>query len=1172
MGTHRKFWQNSMALAIWSSRLRETILAAACGWTALLAIVAVLGGLYVAPCATAATRPATDGRVIAGNARFTVITPTLVRLEFSTNGKFIDRRSYFAWHRNLQLPQIQTQRQSGILTITTARMKLIWRGGKNGFNARNLAIEFLNKGGEWKTWRPGDKQTGNLGGTLRSLDGCSGREPLPDGVVSRDGWYLFQDKTSLLSNGANPWIKPRPRSEIADWYFFGYGQGHYRTALEDLTTISGRIPIPPRYMLGAWRSRFYSYTAEEFKQLAIEYDLHKFPLDVMVMDMGWHTTPHGGSFDWNPQLIPHPAELLAWLHARGLHVTLNWHPNGGVGPWYSQYEEFCRAMGIDPAKQKIIPFEDANRKFMDTYFKLLMDPLEKQGVDFWWLDGGIHLGWDNALDFWHIGRASTHHRGASFSRWGGWGNQRYPIQFSGDTRSLWRVLRFEVPFTAAAGNVGADYWSHDIGGHRYAIPSSELFARWVQFGALSPVLRTHSKKDFGDYREPWYYGRRAEEASRRAYQLRSRLFPYIYTSAYLCWRHSLPLVRPLYLAHPSTEQAYHHPEEYQLGPSLLVAPIVSKGMGKAWLGAADVWFPKGTWWNLLTHERVGHGGDRPVLATANEIPVFVRGGVPLPMQLMTLRMAERPPNPLVVQVYPGASGHFTLYEDDGTSPAYLHGAYALTPLHYKNLGVKGVQVIVGPTTGRYAGQPQSRRVIIRLPVTTHPERIMADGTVVPDSANASPGYTYDAGSVTTEIRLPSTSIREPVTVRVIFKGSQSVQALLPEVVNRLGVTHRALAGAGQTLSAWKFQLNRLLLHLQTLRSRAAQEFGPVSSSEVRAGLKAADSEMAQIQTRIRQYQNKQARAAAFALSGAYLNAAVKLRKVEGGLHLNDEPRYFRSFGRLNNVEGFKTGVMLHALLPAATAGNTLDINVPGLAHREFTLPTGKHSMFVFLPISNAVQHPLYHLRGTATLQVRSGQKHLSLSRQVDVKQQLLDQWSVVGPFAPGEAPDLGDVRITSATLHKSYLGKNGKKVAWVKWQQVVGNTAHGVLRLNRAGLLPWTDLYMVYPDTHASAIAVAWVKARAPLTCRLSVRHDNGIAIWINRRRVINSPQAHGVADLSDPPPDRVRVHLDSGWNQVVVRSDQVEKDWGFSIRLGLPAGAICAQSSDPPAPQLSNR
>ena len=1113
-----------------------------------------------------AQQPAQSNRVVDGHARFTVITPTLIRLEYSSDAKFIDRRSYFAWDRDVPPPQFTVDRAPGKLIITTSRMKLTWAGGTQGFDATNLSIAFRDDEGRRQTWHPGDKQTANLGGTLGNLDGASGAEPLPDGVVSRDGWFLFADDTFLLRDGANPWMQPRPKDEVDDWYFFGYGQNGYQTALKDLTTISGSIPLPPRYMLGSWRSRYFSFTQDEFQQLVLDYDAHKFPLDVLVMDMGWHTTPHWGALDWNKQLIPHPTDMLRWMHAHQLHVTLNWHPNDGVGPWYSQYDELSKALGLDPATKKIIPFDDTNETFMRNYYNLLIDPLEKQGVDFWWLDGGIHLAWDNALDFWNIGRPGTGRRGASFSRWGGWGDQRYPIWFSGDTSSLWRTLRFEVPFTATAGNVGADYWSNDISGFRLKIPDPQLFTRWVQFGALSPVFRTHGESEFGNYRVPWYYGPRVEAAARRAYDLRDQLLPYIYSSAYLTWTTSSPLSRPLYLDYPKDQQAYTHPEEYEFGPDLLVAPIVTRGMGQVWLGATEMWFPSGTWWNLLTGERVNDPGDRTVLATDDEIPVFARGGVPLPTRKVTPRMAAGPANPLVVRVYPGPDGAFTLYEDDGTSPAYLHGSYALTSLRYRNVGANRVSIAVGPAKGSYAGQPQQRQVVVQLPATAHPAAVTAAGSPVQESATAIPGYTYDPATATTEVRLPEASIRKQVQVSVAFLGSEDARALIPRIINQIAIVHRALAGAGELRTGWKFALQAELLHLQTLLSRAEQEFGPANSQEIQAGLLSAEEEQSAIESQLQDYPNEQAPAASFALAGADINVSVRLRKATEGLMAEDKPRDHNPYDTPTDITGYNTGLLIRVLTPSEATGAALDIQIPGLDQKRFTLPDDRRASWAYLPFMQATQHPLYHLRGSATLSFTANNSQRVLTRSVDVTNELLDQWNLLGPFARGSAPEIGKVPVTAATLHKSYTGQNGKSVSWQTWQAATRDQDYERGNDYLQTMKPWIDLYTIYPSDNAAAVAVTWVDAPRAISTKLSVRHNAGIAVWVNQHDVMNAEGAKGITDLTDPPSDVTTVDLQKGWNEIAIRTEDVKDDWGFSLRLALPPGVICAQSDVPPA------
>jgi hypothetical protein len=1126
--------------------------------------------LMAGPLVAAALQPASSGIVVDGYARFTVITPTLMRLEYSGNRTFVDRRSYFAWERDVPPPPFTVQRTGGRLSITTSRMELTWTRGTHDFDAADLSIAFRNADGGWQTWRPGEKQSGNLGGTLENLDGASGAEPLPDGVVSRDGWFLYRDHTFLVSDGAHPWMQARSKDDDHDWYFFGYGTGDYRAALEDLTTVSGSIPIPPRYMLGSWRSRYFSYTQHEFQQLVLDYDAHRFPLDVLVMDMGWHTTPHWGSLDWNRELIPDPTAMLQWMHAHRLHVTLNWHPDDGVGPWYSQYAELCRALGMDPAAKKVIPFEDTNETFMRNYYKLLMDPLERQGVDFWWLDGGVHLGWDNALDFWDVGRAGSGRRGASFSRWGGWGDQRYPIWFSGDTSALWRTLRFEVPFTATAGNVGADYWSNDISGFRMKIPNAELFTRWVEFGALSPVFRTHGESEFGNYRIPWDYGDQAETASRRAYELRDKLFPYIYSSAYLTWKTSLPLSRPLYLDYPTEQQAYTHPEEYEFGPDLLVAPIVTRGMGGAWLGATDMWFPGGAWWNLLTGESVTDRGNHTILATADEMPVYARGGVPLPMQRVTPRMAGEAANPLVVTVYPGADGEFTLYEDDGTSPAYLKGRYALTPLRYRNQGSQGVAITVGSAKGSYAGQPRSRQIVVRLPVTAHPANVTANGREVPESSSADPGYTYDPVSATTEIRMPEEPIQQQVEVSVRFRGSARVRGLIPDVVNRIAIVQRALAGAGELRAGWKFALQAELFHLQTLQSRAEQELGPTTAQEVQAGLQSAAEEQAAIQNQLEEYRGTQARAAAFALADAYVDASVRVRKADEGLMAFDAPRYRKRYGQPGDVSGYNSGLLLRVLTPGGAGGDSLKVQVAGLGNRSFTLPNDRVASWAYLPFSRATRHPIYHLRGTATVSLNAGDSQRALTRDFDLRSELLDQWVLLGPFDKAKTPEIGGQAITAATLRLTYAGRNGKRVSWQTWQEARGDQGNEQGRDYLQTMQRWIDLYTVYPSDDAAAVAVTWVEAPRAMNVKLRVRHNAGIAVWINQRAVVDAEGARGVADLKDPPPDTVEVNLQKGWNEIAIRTEDAQGDWGFSLRLALPAGVICAQSDQPPAPVVS--
>ena len=160
-----------------------------------------------------------------------------------------------------------------------------------------------------------------------------------------------------------------------------------------------------------------------------------------------------------------------------------------------------------------------------------------------------------------------------FSRWGGLGSHRYPIGFSGDSFALWSALQFQPRYTAAGANVGYGWWSHDIGGHSGAA-DPELYVRWVQFGALSPILRLHSQQFPEAERRPWMFGPEVLDAAREAFELRYSLVPYLYTAARIATDTGRAIVRPTAWIAPEDDGAYVARYQYLLGDSLLVAPVM----------------------------------------------------------------------------------------------------------------------------------------------------------------------------------------------------------------------------------------------------------------------------------------------------------------------------------------------------------------------------------------------------------------------------------------------------------------------------------------------------------------------------------------------------------------------------------------------------------------------
>ena len=722
----------------------------------LLALSTQFALLGAAATANAAPR----NPVVVGGARFSVLTPNCIRIEYSANNKFVDSPSLFAINRGAKFNDFKLEKNGAATIIDTGAIRLKYAPDGQTFSAKNLSAQIKNGA----NWAPGTKNTGNLGGTLRTLDGVTRPVPVEPGLLSRDGWALVDNSRDPLLTG--DWVKARPQNAGSDWYLFGYGHD-YRAALKSLTTVSGEVPLPRKNLLGAWYSRYWPISSKEYREFATEYAQHDFPLDNMVLDMDWHREGWTG-WSWNRDLIPDPENLFADLHKQGLQVTLNLHPADGVAASEDQYKPFMAALGL-PADGKTVPFDAADQKQMKALETQILDPLTKAGVDFWWVDWQQYpntRGIPELTNLWWINEMMSRYteqggrRGVSFSRWAGWGDQRHPIHFSGDASSDWSSLAFQVAFTATSGNVGCFFWSHDIGGHNGG-RNEESYARWSQFGALSASLRSHSMRDADMDRRPWKHSKWAEDSMRLSFHLRSELFPYVYSSAAQSTRDSIPMLRPMYFDNPATEAAYHNGQEYLFGDDLLVAPIASPGVGPKRVAHQAVWFPAGSdWFNAFTGEKYRGGTDALCAADIDEFPMFARGGVPISMQSYTPRMTSAKISTLRVRAFPGTSGkdgRSELYEDDGQSDAYKTGAFALTPLRYTRRGNR-VEIAVGATKGGFDGQLKTRAYQIELPATRRAQRATLNGENLT--------VRYDAATATNTIQIPARSIGGNFSVMV----------------------------------------------------------------------------------------------------------------------------------------------------------------------------------------------------------------------------------------------------------------------------------------------------------------------------------------------------------------------------------------------------------------------
>ena len=788
-----------------------------CAVCLLLGICFLLVG---APLASAQQKdnPVADPKaiVVSGNACFTILTPQLIRMEWAEDGKFEDHASLVFINRRLPVPKFTNTEFGGVLVLTTDALSLTYHRGNAAFSTENLKVDFkLN--GESVTWTPGLEDKGNLQGTIRTLDGVKGSTPLGAGLISRDGWVLIDDSDSPLFDKSDwPWVMPRPEGKRQDFYLFAYGHD-YKQALADYTRVAGKIPLPPRFAFGTWWSRYWAYTDTEFEELVRGFQQHDIPLDVLVIDMDWHPTfrPFIGvkwreikkdqsgqmlgwtGYTWNKTYFPDPPKFLDWAHRQGLKTTLNMHPASGVQPHEEQYPEMARAMGIDPATKKYVPFDITDKKFAENYFKILHHPLERQGIDFFWLDwqqehktsvAGVNpTWWLNYTHFTDMERRGK--RPLLFHRWGGLGNHRYQIGFSGDTETAWDSLAFQPYFTATAANVGYGYWSHDIGGHKSGRVGPELYTRWIQWGAFSPILRTHTTKNTQAERRIWAFPAEYAAIMRDVFLLRYALMPYIYTAARAAYDTGISLCRPLYYDYPEAAEAYEFKDEYLFGSDMLVAPVAAAVSEESRLAKKTIWLPPGTWIEWFTGTRLQGPAKIERSFALNEIPVYVKAGAVVPMQPKMRNTGEKPVDPLILTVFPGDSGVTRVYDDAGNTPGYQQNEFSWTTVRHSQLDDGTRKIEIFPVEGGFPGMLSARGYEIHLPMTLPPISVHANGANIP-YAGAAPGWRFDGDTLTTIISVPQTRVNQKM--EVLVKSPAAPHELLDGVPGKLARLRAAM--------------------------------------------------------------------------------------------------------------------------------------------------------------------------------------------------------------------------------------------------------------------------------------------------------------------------------------------------------------------------------------------
>ena len=658
----------------------------------------------------------------------------------------------------LRLQQANTNISVPVL-LSTEGYGLLWNNASlTDFNAADQAIQLDAKTGE------GSFRTGAAGeyGFLLSGNRTSGlRLSVGDNTIidinnmwvadsasakvdlKADTEYKISAQTGgdtkLFVRSPSDTTQFRSQAGGAVDYFFFYGPGFDRV-IEEYRQMTGAAPLLPRWAYGFWQCRERYASQEQILDTAAEFRKRKIPVDAIVQD--WQ---YWGKYGWNAmrfdeQYYPAPAQMMTQLHREDLHLVASVWAKFGAETAVDQdmkKERLLLPSGADPREpgetQAKEDWADLfNPKAQELFWSELNRELFHDGLDGWWLDASepegdalkgtmTHLGPGefvrNAYPLYETTavyqgqRATTDEkRVVILTRSAFAGQQRNAsISWSGDISANWETLRRQIPAGLSFSMSGLPYWTTDIGGFFRPVDQytsdayHELLVRWFEFGTFCPIFRIHGYKS---RTEMWNYGPEVEKILTQYDELRYRLMPYIYSTAWGVTSRGETVMRALPFVYPNDLALRDVDDEFLFGNSLLVNPVTQPNAV-----SRSVILPAGNDWVDFWSGRAYRGGQRIVVdSPLDQIPILVKAGSIVPMGPQVQSTADAQ-DPIEIRVYGGRDADFLLYEDSGDSYAYEHGARATIHLHWDD---RRNALSIGDRSGTFPGMRMKRTFRIVL--------------------------------------------------------------------------------------------------------------------------------------------------------------------------------------------------------------------------------------------------------------------------------------------------------------------------------------------------------------------------------------------------------------------------------------------------------------------------
>ncbi len=661
--------------------------------------------------------------------RITVLTERLIRLEYHEEGIFEDRPTNLIWYRSLPECNFHVKEDQTYLEIETSYFKLNYTkekpfsGGKVSPTS-NLKVELKNTDRIWYYGHPEVRNFGTPGTELADVKGIHFQKAL----YSIDGFVSIDDSNTDILN-ENGTLSERTNPGI-DIYLFCYNRD-FNLCLKDYFALTGKPALIPRYALGNWWSRNITYNDEELKQLIDNFSSKQIPLSVLLLDKDWHKRTYlkdkhlKTGFTWNTELFHSPSGMADYLHAKGVRLGLNINPMEGFYPIDDYYEK--AKTYLETGSNGAIPFNVFDPKVVDVYLKLFIHPLDAAGADFFWIDyfdknGLEQLQLLKHYQFYDMTR-NYKKRPMVLARNSLVAPHRYPVLYSGKTIVDWETLKKIPLHNLSAANAGVSFWSHDIGGYFKGIEDNELYTRYVQLGVFSPIMKFGAEAGKYYKREPWRWSIKTYGITKDYLQLRHRLIPYLYTEAYKYHQFGIPLIEPIYYQYPELYDDPLYKDNYYFGSAFFVSPITKKKDYVMNRVIHKFFLPDGMWYDYVTGKKFPGGRNYTAFFRDQDYPVFVRAGSIIPLGDNDNINDTTPPKNMEIQIFPGQSNVYNLYEDDGVSDLYRKGFYLLTSIDY-NYMPNNYTVIIRALEGKSGIVPATRNYKFRFRNTKQSKEVI----------------------------------------------------------------------------------------------------------------------------------------------------------------------------------------------------------------------------------------------------------------------------------------------------------------------------------------------------------------------------------------------------------------------------------------------------------------